>query len=564
MEKLVASRYETFNIPVDETTDFVTVLRPDGKTEKAFPFLRKPVRFEYDKEGFEQVIPEGTTLFCCRYTPDFTGEALLSVYNKKGDISANFSLSVLPSEKRGYVTIGKDDARYLTLDDGSSFPVIGVNLSYPTKYRLSAKQEFALSGKCGYLGLRQYERWFRSLSENGVNLVRLWLGHEYFSPDTEETGVYFYEQFEKLEAITALAEKYSLRLKLTFEQFRFFDYEKEAVSDSYSDHIFRTFSKRLYHNGVRCENSEMWLADKNFRTAWLDKIREYAKRIAGNPTVAILELWNEMNCVGKDFESVSEWNRYMLPRVKELFPKQLVTNSLGSLDSPYSEAHYRAFCWEKTDLLQVHRYLDCGAPYDDCRGEMLKVSLTAKEHVFLSPDRPSMIAETGAVNDCHSGPFRYYVNDHRGILLIDAVYTPFFCGFCGTGNLWHWDEGYLEAKNLYRLYAPLSRLIASVDFQSEHFCARDYSTKELSVLFLEGNHTVLGFFRNRRDNWENVLRDLNDPPVLKTFSMPLPKAHSLHIEPIFDGETVNAVLSDGIFSFSDLRYGFLFSAQINP
>lgn len=561
MKNITAYRYKTVSVAVDETTDFLSVLRPDGREEKAFSFVRKPVRIEYDEEGFEQILPEGKTLFCCRYTPDFEGEATVSVHDKSGKIVRTFSLTVFPSEEHGYAEVGKEDPRYLVLSDGTPFPVVGVNLAYPTEYRLSAKQEFALSGKYGYLGLRQYERWFRALSQNGVNLVRLWLGHEYFSPDTEKADVFRYEQFEKLDAILALAEKYSLRLKLTFEQFRFFDYEKEALSDSYADDVFRKFNKRLYLDGVRCENSKMWLTDEKFRATWLEKVREYANRIGGNPTVAIVEPWNEMNCVGSDFEDVLVWNRTMLPELKKLFPKQLVTNSLGSLDSEYSEAHYRTFCWDKTDLSEIHRYLDCGAPYADCRGDMQNVSRTAKEHVDLPSDRPFLIAETGAVNDCHSGPFRYYMNDHRGILFVDAVYTPLFCGSCGTGNLWHWNEQYLEAKNLYPLYAPIAKLFAGINIEQEHFCPRDLSDDAVSLLVLEGKNTLLGFVRNRADNWKNVLRDLAEPQPIPAFSAKLSEAplSDLRVFPIFEGETAKADLSDKTLSLSDLRFGLLFS-----
>ena len=145
MKNITAYRYKTISVAVDETTDFLSVLCPDGREEKAFSFIRKPVKFEYDEEGFEQILPDGKTLFCCRYTPDFEGEATVSVHDKNGKIIRVFSLTVLPSEEHGYAEVGKEDPHYLVLSDGTPFPVVGVNLAYPTEYRLSAKQEFALS-----------------------------------------------------------------------------------------------------------------------------------------------------------------------------------------------------------------------------------------------------------------------------------------------------------------------------------------------------------------------------------------------------------------------------------
>lgn len=128
-----------------------------------------------------------------------------------------------------------------------------------------------------------------------------------------------------------LARRYGLRLKLVIEQFRYFDYEKKADSDSYEDDVFRKFNKNLYKNGRRCESSEEWLADPVWQDAWLEKIAALAARLSEDPVVFAIELWNEMNCMPK--KTLNAWNLRMLPAVKALFPHHLVTNSWGSLDS---------------------------------------------------------------------------------------------------------------------------------------------------------------------------------------------------------------------------------------
>lgn len=170
-----------------------------------------------------------------------------------------------------------------------------------------------------------------------------------------------------------------------------------------------------------------------------------------------------MNCVG-EFNTMTEWNRDILPKVKKLFPKNLVCNSLGSFDSDFVKNMYDSFCWYKSDFMQIHRYLDQGASYGDCRENMLDVIKGAFKKI--PSDKPVFLAETGAVNNCHSGPFKFYVNDDREILFADAVYTPVFLKSAGTGNIWHWDERYVESKNLYPMFKPIKELVDIVDFEN--------------------------------------------------------------------------------------------------
>ena len=554
--QMEANKYCRMDFNVGENVEFVKIVRPDGNEDVVYPFIYQPIKVSYDEEGIETIEPTGGEEMHCRYTPDFTGEATVEFHGAK---MSTLDLNVLPSDSHGYVEIGKTDGKYFACSDRTPFFSVGINTAFPTVYGKSNGTEFGLSGTYRYIGLRQYERWFKRLSENGVNVARVWLGHTYFNPDTEQVYKLDYKQFSKIDMLVELARKYSIKLKLTLEQFRFFNYEKTADSASYEDHVFRLFNKRLYDGDERCNSSTEWLSDDRWRKAWLFKVGEFAKRYSGDTAVFAIELWNEMNCVG-DFKSITEWNRNILPEVKKLFPKNLVCNSLGSLDSEHTKNEYNSFCWDKSDFVQIHRYLDQGALYEDCRNNPLAAVKGAFDKV--TTDKPIFIAETGAVNNCHSGPFKFYVNDDRGIIFADLVYTPVFLKSAGTGNIWHWDEKYVEFKNLYHMFKPVKELISGVDFENENFVSTDLSDERVSLLLLKGKTVALGYIRNKADNWKNILRDLHTADPIESFEFELADASGIQCIRIWNEDRTEVNLHNGKVCFKNIKYGMLFKVMI--
>ena len=551
-----AVRYERIDFKVCEDVVFLKIIRPDGDEDMVYPFKYQPIKVSYDEEGIETIEPIGREEIHCRYTPDFTGEATIEFHGAK---MSTLELNVLPSDSHGYVEIGKTDGKYFAYTDRTPFFSVGINTAFPTVYGKSNGTEFGLSKAFKYIGLKQYERWFKKLSENGCNVARVWLGCEYFNPETEQAYEFDYKQFSKIDKLLELAKKYSINLKLTLEQFRSFDYERVADSASYDDDIFRKFNKRLYDGDERCNSSTEWLTDDRWRKAWLFKVGEFAKRYSGDTAIFAIELWNEMNCVG-EFKTITEWNRDILPEVKKLFPKNLVCNSLGSFDSEFAKEIYNSFCWDKSDFVQIHRYLDQGAPYGDCRENMLDVVKGAFEK--MTSDKPVFLAETGAVNNCHSGPFKFYVNDDRGILFADSVYTPVFLKSAGTGNIWHWDERYVESKNLYHMFNPIKELISGVDFENENFVSTDLSDERVSLLLLKGKTVALGYIRNKADNWKNILRDLHTADPIESFEFELADASGIQCFKIWNEDKTEAELHNGKVCFKNINYGTLFKVII--
>ena len=510
------------------------------------PFVLQPVELVYDEEGIEHCVQTDKQCSAVRFTVKREGAYFLDVTLKDGKaFREHFDAAGFCDN--GYIRVSKKDARYFEYSNGSPFFPIGINLAFPRRIPVSNKKEFGISGDIAFMGMRQYERWFKRCAQCGVNMARVWVGHEYFSPDTTDANVFEYAQFSKIDKLVELAKKYNIKLKLTLEQFRSFRYDADG-----KDNISRLFDKKLYFNGKQCDSIGQWLSGQEWKDAWLNKVREFAKRYAGDTTIFAVELWNEMNCLG----DINEWNREMLPAVKALFPDQLVVNSLGSLDNKYSLANYLSFPWECADFKQMHRYLDQGAIFEDTKNDPVEVIQSGLKRIDKQ-DMPLLVAETGAVNNNHSGEFKYYSCDDRGIIFIDCVYTPVFLCSAGCGNIWHWDERYVESKNLYKYYKPLADLICGIDFAKENFKSYDLSNDDAYLFILQGKTVNLGFVRNRSDSWKNVLRDLNEPPPLEKIETDLP-CKNVVAYPIWKDDTTKVYPENGSLTFANVLFGTIF------
>ncbi len=545
--------YERMEIPVNPEITHIKYTYDDGSCDTALAFDSQPVSFIYDTEGTEHTKKCGEIYKCIRYTPFKTGNLKASFYSGDTKTGEEF-ITVLPSDNHGYVKLSEKDRRYFEFSDGESYFPVGINMAFPMLCGKSDGSEFGLAGGSMFMGLRQYERWFKKASKNGVNMVRIWLGHEYFCPDTENAGEFDLAKFSKIDSLLNLAKKYNLKLKLTLEQFRYFNYDYDASGNSYADDIFRKFNKRIFKGNSRCGSMTQWL--ESFGDVWLLKVSELAKRYAGDTSIFAVELWNEMNSVSAPFDLVLKWNEKFLPQVKKLFPQNMVINSLGSLDWDGALEHYNRFCWDKSDFRQMHRYLDQGAKFKECTKNPIEL-ITDGFKLIGSKNQPLLLAETGAVNNCHSGPFKYYPCDDDGIIFADCVYTPIFAGSCGCGNMWHWDERYVESKKLYSMYNPIKTLIQNVDFASENFVPLDISTAEAYILLLEGKNTTLGYIRNKSSSWDRLLRNNED---IREINLELSVSGRAEIIKIWD-DSLNAKVSENKIILENLGHGVMFQIR---
>lgn len=484
-----------FRVP--ENAGELRMRTPSGLEEAVLTFVQQDYEFHHDHRGYESQTAIGKPHTAARYTPEEPG-----IYMLLGNDGSELErFEAVASERRGYIRVSQKDPRYFACSDGGGYVPIGCNLVGCTYDRLPAGHDhFMVSDERRTTGLIQWRRWFRGLHESGCNYARIWLSSTYTEARTELMGVHDLAALARFDQLVDLARESGIRLKLCFEHFRTFTDTGHFAYKRYIDPC----------TGRVLLDTELWFNDPIWNRRWLADILPYIARCQNDPVVFAWELWNEIDCGDASFPSVEAFTRRLLPQVRALSPKNMVVNSLGSFDEAHKQTAQDAFAAiPDMDFLQVHRYLDQGAPLEICRTDPVSFSVDAVR-CCSTGDKPLILTETGAVNDRHVGPFRFYDCDHGGLIFTDVTFPAFFAGAAGSGHIWHWDR-YVDSQNLWQHFTPLVRALADVDVETEAFEAFDQSTDDCWVLGLHGRHHSLCLLRNRKDRWDYVLRDEQEP-----------------------------------------------------
>jgi hypothetical protein len=163
------------------------------------------------------------------------------------------------------------------------------------------------------------------------------------------------------------------------------------------------------------------------------------------------------------------------------------------------------------DVAQVHRYLDLGASLEICHGPVDVLAADAvRELAQFKPDKPVILAESGAVEPGHAGPFKLYAKDKDGILLHDVLFAPFFSGAAGAGQIWHWDS-YVDKNDLWRHFARFAAAVKDIDPPAEQFQPSQIPHPRLRVYALPGKRTILLWCRDSQNDWRTELEQGKAP-----------------------------------------------------
>jgi len=408
-----------------------------------------------------------------------------------------------------FIDVSRENPRYFETSDGKVWIPVGCNICFDRLY----------DGKVhGHEAVRaNFDRWLRAFAANGGNCIRLWAGHASLEVMPDVAGVYDPERTKTIKFIISLCEELGIKVKITFESFR--SCMSKQVCGAMANpkgcnfNYHATFNRHIY--APYAKNLPEFFKSEKCREFYLGKAR-YLKDLGfgDSPAVYCWELWNEINCAGTIAE-YSEWCAWALAELKKMFPRQMVVNNLGSFSDVGAYQMYDELATEKdNDFMQIHRYLDAGASLDVCRGPMDVVSASAvREMLDRRPDRPAVVAEIGAVQANHAGPFPYYQHDRHGTLLHDAVFAAFFAGSAGAGQFWHWDHQYIDANNLWWQFRRFANAIEGLDPVKEGFRPFYTESRRLRMYGLRGKTTAIVWCRDKRNSWDSELVFGNRPEI---------------------------------------------------
>jgi len=415
--------------------------------------------------------------------------------------------------KSPYVRVSPRDHRYLELSDGKPYIPIGLNMISPPGVRRGEDE-----------ALRGMEAWLASLSSNGGNYIRVWLSNDFWDVEHEKSGVYDEEKARRIDRMLDLCRKYGIRVKLTMEHFRSIGGGRQAWAD-----------KPLHNvaNGGTAKSVADFFDGEASRDQFKRKIEWYGKRYGDQPVVYGWELWNEINAVSGRGD-IMAWTQIMLAELHKNFPRNMAMQSLGSFDNTRWRDLYRQHSnLPGNDIAQVHRYLDLGANWEVCHGPVDVLAAEAvREIKSYEPGRPVILAESGAVEPSHSGPFKLYSVDKQGTLLHDILFAPFFAGAAGGGQIWHWDS-YVAPNNLWFQYGRFAEIVRGLDPPAEAFEPSMLKHDRLRVYVLNGKRTLLAWCRDTRNTWESELKNGEKPEELRGVTV--------DFGPVLSGKTPKSV-----------------------
>jgi len=398
--------------------------------------------------------------------------------------------AILPAQD--YVRVSPRDPRYFEFSSGRPYIPVGLNLIAPPK---AASVEESM---------KVYEHWLDALAANGGNYVRFWMSNPFWDVEHEKSGVYDEDKARLIERALEMCAKRGIKVKLTIEHFRSIGGGPQAWAD-----------KPLHRadNGGTARSIADFFDGEPSRSRFRGKIAWLKQRFGDRPEVYGWEFWNEINAVrGGDYLA---WTEAMLPVLHAAFPNNLGMQSLGSFDNKRKpEVYRRHSVMPGNDLAQVHRYLDLGAELDVCKGPVDVLAADAvRELLSYGPNRPVLLAESGAVEPRHTGPSKLYKADKDGIILHDILFAPFFSGSAGTGQIWHWDS-YVAANNLWWHFGRFAEVVKGLDPPAEGFQAKVFERPGIRVYLLAGKRTSLAWIRDARSDWRTELeRGIKPLPV---------------------------------------------------
>jgi len=400
-----------------------------------------------------------------------------------------------------FVRVSPRDSRYLELSDGTPYIPNGLNVIHPQ------------GGVSTEAGLAQMEKWMKALADSQGNYIRIWMSSTFWDIEHEQAGVFDEARAQRVDALLELARRYGIRVKVTIEHFR--EIDPNNVRQAWA-------SKPLHHvsRGGTAKDMPDWLANEKSRAQFRQKLAWLQQRFGDQPVIYAWELWNEINAVrGGDYLG---WSEAMLPELKRLFPKNMTLQSLGSFDSQWAFKPYGRLCqMPNNDVAQVHRYLDPGAPLQVCHGPVDVLAAGAvRELLAMQPGRPVILAEGGAVEPRHTGPFKLYAKDQAGIILHDVIFAPFFAGAAGAGQCWHWGE-YVDRNNLWHQFRAFADTVRGIDPAAEGFQPLMVPHPRLRVYVLKGRRTSLLWCRDIENTWQAELQEGHAPEELRDVTVSL-------------------------------------------
>ncbi|MEM2941476.1 MAG: DUF5060 domain-containing protein [Thermoproteota archaeon] len=417
----------------------------------------------------------GEPVWKIRFTPFETGRYTFKVNSRNpGNISSvSGEFNVVPSSNGGFVRVCEEDERFFRLDNGQPIFFTGINLGWHT----------------GANGTYDYERWFRKMSENGINLARIWMASWSFAIEWERLGYYNLKNAWMLDWVLNEAEKNDIYIMLCLINHGQFS---ARVNPEWSYNPYN--SKR----GGPLDHPSQFFTNKEAEELFLNRLRYIVARWGYSTHLMVWELWNEVDLTDSYNPTlVREWHDKMGRWLKQNDPyKHLVSTSFSN-----PTADLRMWDLQVIDFSQIHTYTS---------SDFTTLFPRYVKEWYNRHSKPVIIGEFSL--DAGGPPYEV---DPGGLNIRDGIWSTALAGSAATGMSWWWDN-YIEPRNLFTVFKPLSEFTEICGFPLTG--SRDWSVEadsevELKIIALGNQTMVVGWIKDSNNTWLNVKNGYQAPTV---------------------------------------------------
>jgi hypothetical protein len=383
-----------------------------------------------------------------RYAPKTAGTHTISirVIDANGTVTANpVSITVIAGTNKGFVRTDATNNQFMRFDNNTPYYPVGENLAWATPGTL----------------VDFYNNYLNNLGDNKANWIRYWLtgfarqalewSPTHWSGWYGGLGKYSQRAAGLLDSIVNNCERKGIYMQLVLQQHGQFS---TVVDSNWPENPYNSANA----GGIMTSPCSFF----NDATAIAQTKKQYRYIVARwgySSNIVAWELFNEVNFAGTGTSALTpcppadvvSWHNTMSSYLKSIdVNNHLVTTSTGNAGNPLlglMDGNNTAL-----DNLQYHTY--ASSPIENS----LVANTTTAKNTYI---KPVLCGEFGLDGTT--------VSSVAGDLWADHIRKPIWTGLFNEvpAMYWYWDSTYMQRKNLYNVFQPLSTFLEGVDIVGE-------------------------------------------------------------------------------------------------
>lgn len=497
--------------PEEVAVDF-ELCGPDGEITSRPAFFGRDY-YRRRHRISEEVLPEGRGYWAFRFLPEKTGlyKIRLRIREKGKELLVSdwHRFEALPASAPGPVRVSLSRPEFFERTTGEFFFPVGLNIH--TNLDRRSERVFGF-GRLPDLGLSDYDRYLTRCSENGINLIEVWMAgwtmaleHSAAYPGFGGVGRYNLASAWKLDYLLAEAEKKGILLNLVIDNHGRIT---EGSDSEWSENPINSRSEYSMANGGFLEDpAEFFKSESAWRNN-ANRARYISARWGASPQIMAIEFWSEIDLT-QAFEqrcedgSLEKWIRNSISDYRKWM--QLPFPMTIHICSDFQKMLRFGKLYEQTGATHW-----AGDAYRDPRVHFVD-HLRAYREGMKSGARPQLITEYGGT--AHGSAVANVIADiHAGL------WGSLFARLSGTPMLW-WHD-FVDRNELYSHYAGFSAYLKNIDLRGgkpEYFSpevsspAGVHRCEALAVSVSHGIYGWIFFYDAMREypeltdpTWKNV------------------------------------------------------------